>query len=247
MKYWPRLMQLGAKYRGIPAVAERIDAMVAAKAAVEQHQLPAKQLPQMQLPLADYALAASVPDGRLDELMALDHMLHNFRWFLAYHYGVWAYITQELIAAWVQAYPGRRYLEVAAGNGLLSYGLRQAGQSVISTDALTWVDENGTGNAPWTPVRRATASAALWEYGDQVDAVIMAWSPDKDPNDAHLLSLIRNNFPQLELFCIGDRNGITNSNLFWRQAQLRVDRKLLRLNQAFRSFDAVGDRIYLIQ
>lgn len=246
MKYWPRMMHLADKYAAIPAVAQMQAALVDARSAIAAKQLPKEQLPKLTLPLATYAEAAGIPGGRLDELMALNHMFGNFRWYIAYHYGIWAYVTQELITTWVQLYPNLRYLELAAGNGLLSYGLRQAGQQVISTDSLTWIDENGTGETPWTPVERASASAALWEYGDQVDAVILSWSPDKDPNDAHLLETMRQRFPKLLFFCIGDRYGITDSQTFWRKARIVPDRRLLKLNQAFRQFDAVGDRIYLL-
>lgn len=246
MKYWPRMMALADKYAAIPAVAVRQSAIMAAKTAIEQHHLPQAQLPKLALPLSSFAEAAMVPNGKLDELMALSHLFGNFRWYLAYHYGIWAYVTEELIETWVDLFPGYRYLELAAGNGLISYGLRQAGQSVIATDSLTWVDENGTGKAPWTAVNQASATAALWQYGDQVDAVILAWSPDKDPVDQHILQLIRSQFPHLTLFCIGDRFGITNSETFWRTAHRVTDRRVLKLNQAFRQFDAVGDRIYIM-
>ncbi len=246
MRYWERLVQLGTKYAQLPVVADQVTAVTAGRDAIIARTLPAHQLPHLGLDLTTIAMAGTVPDGKIEELIALDHMLGNFRWYIAYHYGVWAYITQELIQTWTQLYPNRRYLEVAAGNGLMSYGLRQAGATVICTDALTWIDENGTGKTPWTPVEQATSTSALWEYGDQVDAVIMAWSPDRDPSDAHLLETIRQHFPQLELFVIGDRFGITNSRLFWRKARMVPDKKLLKLNQAFRKFDAVGDRIYLM-
>lgn len=247
MKYWPKMLALADKYAAIPAVRERRDALVAARAAIAQQQLPERQLPKLELPLATYALAAEVPGGQLAELMTLNHMFGNFRWYIAYHYGVWAYITQELISTWLREFPNRRYLELAAGNGVLSAGLRAAGAEVISTDALTWVAENGTGKEPWTKVERASATSALWQYGDQVDAVILAWSPDKDINDVHVLHTIREHFPELDFFVIGDRFGITNSQTFWREAHIAASRPLLRLNQAFRAFDAVGDKIYLVK
>lgn len=247
MKYWPKMMALADKYAAIPAVRERQDALVAARTAIAQQQLPQRQLPKLELPLATYALAAEIPEGQLAELMTLNHMFGNFRWYIAYHYGVWAYITQELISTWLREFPHRRYLELAAGNGVLSAGLRAAGAQVISTDALTWVAENGTGKQPWTEVVQASATSALWQYGDQVDAVILAWSPDKDINDVHVLHTIREHFPQLDFFVIGDRFGITNSQTFWREAHIAANRPLLRLNQAFRAFDAVGDKIYLVK
>jgi hypothetical protein len=246
MRYWERVTELSTKYQALPAVARQFAAVSSARKAIIDKTLPEHQLPRLGLDITTIAMAGTVSGGKIEELVALDHMLGNFRWYVAYHYGVWAYITRELIDKWVSLYPNRRYLEVAAGNGLLSYGLRQAGAQVICTDALTWVNENGTGKTPWTDVVAATSTSALWEYGDQVDAVIMAWSPDRDPSDAHLLQTIRAHFPELELFVIGDRFGITNSKLFWREARMVPDKKLLQLNQAFRKFDAVGDHIYLM-
>ena len=108
--------------------------------------------------------------------------------------------------------------------------------------------ENVTGCQPLVPVKTATANAALFLYAQQVDAVVMAWSPDKDPNDVRFLHIMQHYFPTKQLFVIGERNGATNSRLFWRQASDRSrDRRLFALIRAFGHFDAIHERVYRLQ
>lgn len=243
MEYWARLRAIVARYPQITALQQQWQACQAARDAIQRHELPADNLPRLGLS-ADQWLFRPANEAR--DLRAASHMLEHFRWYIAYHFGVWAMITADLMDTWVATFPGYRYLEVGAGNGLISFGLRERGASVICTDTLSWTGENATGRAPWTEVLPMGASAAVWEYGNQVDAIIMSWMPDKDPNDAALLQQVRTYFPRLKIFCIGERNGLTNSELFWTMAHRRPDRRLLALNRHHRQFDGVNDKIYLV-
>ncbi|KRM88124.1 class I SAM-dependent methyltransferase [Lacticaseibacillus thailandensis] len=243
MEYWPRLQRLVARYPDVTALQAQWRACCATRDAIIQHQLPATGLPRLGLAPTDWMFR---PTSNARELRATSHLLTHFRWYIAYHYGVWAFITADLMDAWVHEFPHYRYLEVGAGNGLISFGLRQRHVPVICTDTLSWTRENATGRAPWTKVEPLAASAALWRYGDQVDAVIMSWMPDKDPNDAALLRQIRTYFPHLHIFCVGERAGLTDSQLFWSLAHRTADRRLLKLNRYHRQFDGVNDKIYLI-
>ncbi|KRO18201.1 hypothetical protein [Lacticaseibacillus saniviri] len=241
MDYWKTLVPLAQKYAGWESVTEQLAAMTAVKTALAHNQLPKKGLPRLGLSSDTLMMASD-----LREAKQLDHLLRQFRFFIAYHYGMWAFVHQQLFATWQDQFGPLRYLEVAAGNGYISAGLQQAGNRVIATDAHTWLNENQTGHHPMLPVQSLGASAALLRYGHQVDAVVMAWSPDKDPNDMHFLRLLRREYPHLLFFVIGERFGATNSRLFWQSAQFVADRRLLPLNRDFKRFDAVNERIYLL-
>ncbi len=244
MDYWQRLSALTADIN-YPNLHHQLTAMAAMRTRLRQQQLPQQPLPRLGLTPQAYAelLLAGQPDAKL---RALDAMLRNFRQYVAYNYGMWAFVNQQLFATWQTLFGSLRYLEVAAGNGYVSAGLREAGSQVITTDPLTWTSENVTGRAPLVPVQTLTANAALWTYGHDVDAVVMAWSPDRDLNDVHFLHLLRQYFPQCLFFVIGERAGATNSRLFWAEAQLVADRRLLPLNRALPRFDTINERIYLV-
>jgi len=89
--------------------------------------------------------------------------------------------------------------------------------------------------------------AAIKQYGDQVDAVLMSWSPNGVPIDLAVLNQLR----QLEngpvLLCLGERYGATNSTEFWDAAHFHNDQRLSRVNRYLRPFDLMRDRFYWIQ
>lgn len=245
MDYWANLTQL-TKQAHHPALTAQYTAMQVFRDAVAQGELPKVPLPRLGMTeaIAFDLMRENLP---LRNVNTLDHLLRNFRQYIAYHYGMWAFVQQQLFVTWTALFGRQRYLEIAAGNGYLSYGLQQAGNQVIATDARTWQKENLTGATPLLPIHQAGETAALLTYGPHVDAVVMAWSPDHEWNDAALLWQLRQHFPSLPLFVLGERNGATNSRLFWQLAQFVPDRRLLKLNRAFPRFDAINDRIYLIQ
>lgn len=246
MDYWQKLTQLAAQMPTAEITAQ-LNALTAWRTAVAVGTLPRDPLPR--LGLTGEAMAQAEVDFHVAAapVRALDHLLRHFRQYVAYHYGMWAFVQMPLFAEWTRLFGPLRYLEVAAGNGYVSAGLQAAGNHVTATDSLTWRSQNVTGRTPLVPVRQAGASAALWQYGTAVDAVVMAWSPDHEWSDAAFLKLLRSQFPHLLCFVIGERFGATNSRLFWQLAQFVPDRRLLPLNRAFPRFDAINDRIYLIQ
>lgn len=246
MDYWKKLNQL-ADRMPTPEIRQQLTAVTQWRQAVAASRLAAQPLPRLGLTGEAMAAAQYNCGASLHDVVALDHLLCHFRQYIAFHYGMWAFVQQSLFSQWTALFGTRRYLEVAAGNGYVSWGLQAAGNSVIATDSLTWQSQNVTGRRPLLPVYRAGASAALWRWGDQVDAVVMAWSPDHEWSDAAFLNLLRTRFAGLDLFVIGERNGATNSRLFWQLAQFVPDRRLLPLNRAFPRFDAINDRIYLIR
>ncbi|WLV79342.1 SAM-dependent methyltransferase [Lacticaseibacillus parahuelsenbergensis] len=247
MAYWTRLNELARKYTPILPLKEQMTAMDAWQRAVANHRLPQHALPWLGLTAPQIEHALALPDARLAELQQLDHLLHNFRRYIAFHYGMWSFVHTDFFNVWHHLYGSQRYLEVAAGNGYVSAGLRAQGDTTITTDAHTWVKENVTGQQPLVPVKTATANASLFLYADQVDAVVMAWSPDKDPNDVRFLHIMARSFPDKQLFVIGERQGATNSRLFWQEARQVPDRRVFALNRALGHFDAIHERVYRLQ
>lgn len=245
MPYWAKLLQLNQQLNN-SVLAAQVQAMADWRNALAKCQLPIVPLPRLGIDESLY-LDLVLAGGDAKAIQVMDKMLRNFRQYFAYHYGMWASVNQALFQTWQQLFGPMRYLEVASGNGYISAGLKAQGNSVITTDALTWTQENMTGRTPLVPTQALTANAALWAYGDQVDAVVMAWSPDHDLNDAHTLHLMRRQFPQLLWFVIGERHGATDSQLFWSLAKIKADRRLLKLNRQLPQFDAINERIYLIQ
>ena len=182
-------------------------------------------------------------------LPKLDRLLRNFRDYLETTYGMWSYTNTSFISALSDYLAGAPVLEIMAGNGYLSKGLRDHNplQTIFTTDSQAWVKENETGKHPVTTIEALDALAAIEKYGDQVDYVLMSWAPDKDENDYQVLELLRKRFPDVRLLVIGERNGATNSPKFWHLARLSQPAALAPVNAGLKSFDLIDEQVYLAE
>ncbi|ANK62903.1 hypothetical protein [Loigolactobacillus backii] len=180
------------------------------------------------------------------QITELDQLFGAYRDYLEVHFGMWSHTSQEFVADLARL-PGRRYLEVMAGNGYISAGLRHLGQTVFATDTLGWVHENETGRHLVTEVEALDACAAYKKYVSQIDYVIMSWSPDGVPIDWQLLQLMRQTKPQLPLLCIGEKNGCTNSPIFWQTANFKTDALVSKLNRHLPQLDLVKEALFWVQ
>lgn len=180
-------------------------------------------------------------------LPKLDQLLRNFRDYLEETYGMWSYTNSSFTNALSHYLNGAPVLEIMAGNGYISKGLRNSNprQTVYTTDSLAWTTENETGKHPVTKVEKLDALAAIDKYGKDVEYVIMSWAPDKGEEDWQVLQHLRQNYPTIKLLVIGEQNGATNSPAFWKNAQLSQPAELQTVNQYLRSFDLIDEQIYL--
>lgn len=183
----------------------------------------------------------------IDALPKLDRDLRNFRDYLEKQYGMWAYISAPFtkdIATFLNQQPA---LEVMAGNGYISKGLRDNGANVICTDSLAWQKENQTGHHLVTNVEKLDAITAFHKYEQQIKFVIMCWSPDGLPIDWELLQAIRQSDKDIQLIVIGEKHGATNSEKFWDNAQFMQNEQTQQLNQHHQQFDLIHDQLFIVQ
>lgn len=180
-------------------------------------------------------------------LPKLDKALRNFRDYLEDTYGMWSYVNAPFAKALSEYLDGKPVLEIMAGNGYISKGLRNnnSSQKIYTTDSQAWVNENETGKHPVTDIEKLDAIEAIKKYGDQVDYVIMSWAPDKQETDWEVLQLLRQDYPDVKLLVIGEKDGATDSKEFWQNAQLSQDENLQKVNRQLHSFDLIDEQIYL--
>lgn len=184
-----------------------------------------------------------------EALPKLDRALRNFRDYLEDTYGMWSYVNAPFAKALSDYLNGAPVLEIMAGNGYISKGLRNnnANQQIYTTDSQAWVQENETGKHPVTKIEKLDAISAIKKYGEQVDYVIMSWAPDKGESDWEVLQLLRQDYPDIKFLVIGEKDGATNSKKFWQAAQLSQDADLQKVNQQLHSFDLIDEQIYLVK
>ena len=259
--YIAQLTQYGELFDSFPAIKYLVNNVLEADRLLKRGLIP-QALPKLLLPddIQDQIFAAvnaQYPRGdrqgdRLWEqysnaLPKLDQLLRNFRDYLETTYGMWSYTNTSFISALSDYLAGAPVLEIMAGNGYLSKGLRDHNplQTIFTTDSQAWVKENQTGKHPVTTIEALDALAAIEKYGDQVDYVLMSWAPDKDENDYQVLELLRKRFPDVRLLVIGERDGATNSPKFWHLAQLSQPAALAPVNAGLKSFDLIDEQVYL--
>lgn len=196
-----------------------------------------------------YLVSNPVEPEEFEDLVAalqrFDKQLADFRTFLQNEFGFWATITESLMDEWVRLFPEENYLELMAGNGYISRGMRDRQVQSFCTDDLSWSTESQTGRELMTDVESLDAISALKKYAQQVSAVILAWSPDKNEIDFEILQMIRR--LNVKFFVIGERYGATNSKKFWDNIQIVDDDRIDELNKAYPNYDLVHDQVYLLK
>lgn len=160
---------------------------------------------------------------------------------------MWSYVNAPFAKALAEYLNGEPVLEIMAGNGYISKGIRNNNptEKIFTTDSQAWTKENETGKHPVTQIEKLDAIEAIKKYGNQVKFVIMSWAPDKQETDWEVLQLLRKDYPEINLLVIGEKNGATNSKTFWDSAQLSQDEALQRVNRQLHSFDLIDEQIYL--
>lgn len=176
----------------------------------------------------------------------MNHLLSNFRQYLEIHFGMWAYISNEFMDAFTNFLPANSYLELMAGNGFISYGLKKRGKSVVTTDNLAWSKESQTGKRWFTKIKSLDAMSAIKKYASLVDAVVLAWSPDGDEIDWQILQFLRNMKQPPTFYVIGEYLGATNSEKFWHEARFINTDQLTEVNRHFSSFDLMNDQVFQV-
>ena len=180
-------------------------------------------------------------------LPKLDKLLRSYRDYLEAEYGMWAYISAPFTADLAHFIGNHQALEVMAGNGYISKGLRQHGAKVFCTDSLEWTHQNETGKHLVTHVEKLDALTAFQKYQNQISYIIMCWSPDGVPIDWQLLQTIRQSGKDIPMIVIGEKNGATNSKQFWHHAHFITNDRIKKLNRHHRSFDLIHDHVYLVK
>lgn len=222
-------------------------------ASLEKKQLPKYHFPKLQLSESEITsfmqknmfLSAPEFEKMSTDLEKFDHDLGELRTYLQQEFGYWATITQDFVEQITIDFPDQSFLELMAGNGFLSKGLRDLGVKTYCTDNLSWSKHDQTGNKLLTEVESLDAISALAKYGNKVDNVIVAWSPDREEIDVQILQEMRK--LDANFLLIGEFDGATDSQEFWNQAKLVTDSRIKQINRVYSRYDLVHDQLYLVK
>ena len=262
-QYLSELLNYRQTYANIPTIKGLLDAAISTIEALATGYLP-PALPVMEIPeavieeLQNYVLQKyprnEVLGNRLwqqltEPLEVLDYQLRHLRDELITTFAMYGYVSSPLINTLDQELGEGSALELMAGKGYLTAGLRAVNpaRKVIATDTGEWVAQpDMTEQQTATTVETLDALAALVKYGAQVDYVLISWAPDTTEIDWAVLQYLREHADELhcQLIVVGEREGATNSARFWAEADLT---EMVAINTANPSFDLIDERFYRVK
>lgn len=261
--YLSELLPYLDRYQNIPTIKHLIEQAVATINDLNNGILPST-LPTMEIPesvvaeLEQYVLKAYPNDATkgnalwqtlTEPLEDVDFMLRHLRDALIEYFSMYAYVSNRFIQDLSAYTNGLPVLEIMAGHGYISAGLRAVApaQTIIATDNEDWRTQPDPITAkPVTDVENLDAIAALDTYGENVATVIMSWAPDTTDADWQVLQYIRDNRYRFDfnLLVIGEKDGATDSDVFWQEATLH---EVAELNDDHTSFDLIDERVYVVE
>ncbi|WPQ67762.1 SAM-dependent methyltransferase [Weissella paramesenteroides] len=257
--YLSELLSYQSLFKEIQSVSALIHQVQQAIQAINSGYLP-DQLPQ--LAITD-AMIADVQNnvlnkfpnqpskgnalwGQMAEALGnIDFLVRHLRDALIEYFSMYGFVSTPFVQDLSYYTAGYPVLELMAGHGYLSAGLRacQPKQTIIATDNKSWRHQPGvTLRQPVTKVKKMSALSALANYGDSVAVILMSWAPDTSEDDWEVLQAIRTQYRNKKFLVIGEENGATNSKAFWSEAKLKP-----LLNTHHQSFDLINEQVFEVE
>lgn len=180
-------------------------------------------------------------------LKKIDNLFNNFRSYLSRKYGLWSLANLKTAQTFKDQYQIKTSLEVMAGNGYWSKALSEVGVKAISTDSMSWAKSSQTGMQSFYQTEKLGALEAIKKYQD-VDLVLCCWAPNFGQADLEVLQAFRKYTKAgSHLLFIGEKDGATNTDEFWKHAKIINDLQIKRVNQTFPNFDFIDEKVYEIK
>lgn len=180
------------------------------------------------------------------KLKVAQQLLNSLRQYLSIQYGIWSLPNLAAAQAIKQHFNPTNVLEVMAGNAYWSKAFDAIGLKTIATDSLEWAKTSKTGSQPFFPVQDLSALAAVKSY-PMADLVFCSWSPNFGHADIDLIKAVRRDTDHAQLLFVGDRSGVTNTTMFWQQAELVDLSALWDINTQFISYDFIDEEILQVK
>ena len=263
MDYLGELLPYLDRYQNIPTMAnlmqQAIDTLEQLNAGYLPAALPTMEVPESVIPELQNYVLAQYPDNAdagnalwlelTEPLEEIDFLLRHLRDALIEYFSMYGFVSSDFVRDLSAYTDGQPVLELMAGHGYISVGLKAIApeQKIIATDNEDWrTQPDPTSAKPVTDVENMDAIAALDMYGENVSTVIMSWAPDTTDEDWQVLQYIRDNQYRFDFdfIVIGEKDGATDSDVFWHEAELE---EVPALNAHHQSFDLIDERVYLVK
>lgn len=162
--------------------------------------------------------------------------------------GMFCFVSWNWINPLAEWIGERKCLEVMAGRGWLTHGLRQKGVSITATDDFSWhkLNQYKKWNNLVTDVENLDAVESVEKYGRDIDILIMAWPFMDDTAYRVIKKLYEVNPNAVVLYCGEGYGGCTADESFFGSFD-RTDDETFYDNVAskYTSWYGVYDRLII--
>ncbi|AVH75100.1 hypothetical protein [Weissella koreensis] len=258
--YFQQIKNYQSKFKLIPTIVDMVNNVLSVdtdlQAGILPDHLPFLEINDQMVSAVQQQIITQYPNQptlgnqlwnqKIEELMGLDHLLHGLRDELIKRYKMYGYVSSPAVEYLSKYLAGRKTLELMAGYGYLSVGLKsiQPLHWIHAVDNESWqFQPQQSLLPPQSLVEKMDALDALKHYGSESEVIILSWSPDQDEIDLELLAWVRENFSG-EFLVLGEFKGATNSQAFWDKANLEP---MEEYNQRFKSFDLIDEKLYRVK
>ncbi|MGL5676161.1 MAG: hypothetical protein ACRDDX_07095 [Cellulosilyticaceae bacterium] len=153
-------------------------------------------------------------------------------------------VTKDFCKALATFIGNKKVLEVMAGTGCLTYGLRQYGVTIHATDDLSeglyekfWIDD----------LEQLDCIESIKKYGKDIDYILISWAAYKAPI-LTVVQLLKYMNPQAQIIYIGEtKGGCTGHDALWDMVAPVGDNTFYPAVFKYRSWYGLHDRPYLLK
>jgi len=150
-------------------------------------------------------------------------------------------ISKDWLKILAEYIGNEKCLEIMAGSGMLSYGLREFGVDIIPTDNYSWKQAN-----PWMDIEKMDCIDAIKKYGKERKYIIMSW-PEMNDNAYKALITMRKVNPNAKMIYIGEFGECCADENFVNEAKIVDNEFAKRINNKFLSWCGIHDLLLILQ
>ncbi|MGL4737194.1 MAG: hypothetical protein ACRCW2_07010 [Cellulosilyticaceae bacterium] len=153
-------------------------------------------------------------------------------------------VTQSFCQALSRFLGDKKVLEVMAGTGCLTYGLRSSGVTIHATDDLSeglyskfWIED----------LEQLDCIESIKKYGKEIDYLLVSWAADTAPL-LTVVRLLKHINPRAKIIYIGEpKGGCTGHDTLWEIVTPIHDNAFYQAVFNYRSWYGLHDKPYLLQ
>ena len=150
-------------------------------------------------------------------------------------------ISKDWLTILAKYLSGKKCIEIMAGSGMISYGLKNEGIDIIATDDFSWEISN-----QWTDIEQIDCLKAIRKYAVERPYIIMSW-PEMNAEAFHVLTTMREVNPMARLIYIGEYGGCCANSDFVNAANIIDSDYSRKINEKFQSWQGIHDLVMIIK